>query len=305
MNDIKMPESLESAMHILGTTAVKFAQMTGGFSHLSWLVDCADNRRVVVRQGGSDATIEAAVLTLANEVVPTPRVIAAANDLTVLSFVEGQTLEHVLRTCKTEDLSKLANALGEFVARIGSVEFQRPGFFTTESLEVADEKPWSQQLTAFCTDQLASSDRFTAATTKAWIKLCEESAELLKPVDHFRRLVHSDMNPKNIIVRHQDNEWHVAAFIDWEFAYSGCPFADVGNFCRFNHDYSKKFLEAFVSGFENACPYLTKNWQRQARILDMFALTALAAKPRGHAVGDRAETIIQNWAARGIPLLVS
>lgn len=305
MNDIKMPESLEAAMRMLGTTAVKFAQMTGGYSHHSWLVDCADNRRVVVRQGGANATIEAAVLTLANEVVPTPKVLAAAKDLTVLSFVEGQTLEQVLKSSNIDNLSKLANALGRFVARIGSVEFQRPGFFRGDSLEVADEEPWSQQLTAFCTDQLASSDRFTEATTKAWIKLCEESAELLKPVDHLRRLVHSDMNPKNIIVRHQENEWHVAAFIDWEFAYSGCPFADVGNFCRFNDDYPEEFLAAFVSGFENACPHLTKNWQRQARVLDMFALTALAAKPLGHAVGDMAETIIQNWAARGIPPLVS
>ncbi|TNJ39144.1 phosphotransferase family protein [Phaeobacter sp. B1627] len=295
---------IESIISDVGTSVISKEKLKGGFSHEAWLVRCSDERGVVVRFGDASSAIEAAVLSLAKTVVPVPNVLSFGDDFTVLSFVEGQTLEEVLVTHgPREDFKKLATQLGQMVAAIGSIQFERPGFFESDTLIPSSEDPWSQQLVTFCADQLASSDRFSSSESSAWMRLCEQNAEALEAVDLVSRFVHSDMNPKNIIVDRINNEWQIAALIDWEFAYSGCPFADVGNFFRFPSDYPAGFLAAFINGFELASPQLTDQWKRQARILDMFSLSALAAKPKGHKIGDKAEAIIRVWSANGIPPL--
>ena len=47
-------------------------------------------------------------------------------------------------------------------------------------------------------------------------------------------LVHSDFNPKNILVDLETVE--VVGVVDWEFAHAGSPYTDIGNFSRFERD---------------------------------------------------------------------
>lgn len=285
-------------------TVASVERLTGGYSHEAWLVHCSSGERVVVRFGEADSGVEAAVLALAGSVVPAPKVLASGDGFSVLRFVAGETLEAAFsREIDQDNLKALASELGQIVARIGTVEFDRPGFFGTDQLLPASEEAWSGQLPKFCAAQLAGSRRLTAAEADAWAELCQHNAEALVEIDPFRRLVHSDMNPKNIIVTQIENVWRVAAIIDWEFAYSGCPFADAANMCRFPSEYPAGFLSAFTKSFELAAPQLTDNWRHQARVLDMFALSALAAKPDGHVIGDKAAIKIREWISNGIPPL--
>ncbi|MEW4460002.1 phosphotransferase [Roseibium algicola] len=300
------PANVDFAVSTLGSIATSVTALAGGFSHETWLVNCSDNSRVIVRLGGKNASVETAVLSLARSTVPVPQVLSHGDGFVVLEFIEGQTLEEVLQ-CDADphSLNKLAGKLGRVVASIGTLEFQRPGFFKSKDLLPGREEPWSEQITKFCEAQLASSSRFSAVDKRYWIDLCKENASVLQSADSMGRLVHSDLNPKNIIIHRTDEDLEIAAIIDWEFAYSGCPFADAGNFCRFREDYPPGFLEAFVEGFESQASYLTEQWQLQARVLDMFALCELATKPKGHPIGDKAEVVIRSWIAGGIPPLVT
>ena len=47
-------------------------------------------------------------------------------------------------------------------------------------------------------------------------------------------LVHSDFNPKNLLV--DPDTLEVTGLLDWEFAHAGHPYTDLGNLLRFERD---------------------------------------------------------------------
>ena len=65
----------------------------------------------------------------------------------------------------------------------------------------------------------------TRAARRAWAGLCAAHAPALAAVDDQARLVHADVNPKNILVTRARGGWRVDAVLDWEFSFSGCPYA--------------------------------------------------------------------------------
>ncbi|WP_422048376.1 phosphotransferase [Shimia sp.] len=302
MTDLSRIAAIMSGIGISVTSA---QALSGGHSRETWLVTCADNRRVVLRFGDAHSHIEAAILNRARTVVPVPEVIAGGAGFLISEFVEGQTLEELLRAgIAAGEGEALAVQLGQSVAAIGIVEFDRPGFFTDGDMSIGKPLPQAHQLAPMCAEWLSKSGRFTSSEIERWEAPCTQNFEILAPLNQISRLVHSDMNPKNIIVDRVDGGWKLKAFIDWEFAHSGCPYADVGNFCRFASEYPKGFLRSFVKAFEDAAPLITEDWQKQARVLDMIALSDLASRPVGHVVGDKAEALIRSWSANGIPPLV-
>jgi hypothetical protein len=96
----------------------------------------------------------------------------------------------------------------------------------------------------------------------------------------------------------------VDAVLDWEFSFSGSPYADFGNMTRFSGDYPARFTDGFRTGFaEHQPPDLPRaaDWAYLGRVLDMFALSDLVTRPAGHAVADQAAGQIRRWISDGIP----
>ena len=58
--------------------------------------------------------------------------------------------------------------------------------------------------------------------------------------------MHSDFNPKNILVDPASGA--VTAVLDWEYAHAGSPYADLGNLLRFERGtaWAHDVLDAFV-----------------------------------------------------------
>jgi hypothetical protein len=98
--------------------------------------------------------------------------------------------------------------------------------------------------------------------------------------------------------------WRVDAVLDWEFSFSGCPYADAANMTRFSDDYPADFTEGFRSGFARHQPAglpCARDWAYLGHVLDMFALSDLVTRPAGHSVADQAAGRIRRWIADGVP----
>lgn len=310
-----LPMHVAQALADVGITTCSMRPLSGGFSHAAWHIEDAEGGQYVLRlceaARAGRATIEAALLrhiaAEAGEAVPVPEVIASGPDYTVLRYIEGQTLAELLHQHKalTSDLTPLAAELGRILAQLSTVRFAHPGFFTDEDLTLTQEAPWSQQFVPFCSRHLAASNRFTTAECARWQQICQHQQANVAVIDPVSTLVHSDFNPKNIIVQRAADGigWHIAALIDWEFSHAGSPLVDVGNFCRFGEDYPEGFLAGFLQGFSAAYADLPVAWHETARALDMFALSELATRARGHPIGDKAEQTIRQWIANGLPPL--
>ncbi len=144
----------------LGQAVLGSRRLAGGFSHETCLLTLADGQ-VVARFGGSDPDIEAAVMAVASQQVPVPRVVlvrpaeTGARPLMVIEYVEGTPLSEVLAgkpgaaDLPAADLRALGVEVGRTSAAIGAVTFERPGFFADGTLGVDAEQVWSRQLPEF------------------------------------------------------------------------------------------------------------------------------------------------------------
>jgi aminoglycoside phosphotransferase (APT) family kinase protein len=303
---------IEAVAEALGEAVITVRPLAGGFSHETCLLTLAGGNRVVVRLGGADPAIEAAVMVRGGTRVPVPRllrVVPAAGEevrpAMVLEYVAGTPLSDVL-TGGGDGMVGLGAEVGRVIADIGAVSFDRPGFFRDRDLGVWEIVPWSRLLPEFvanCMDAVPA-ERLDPGTWHAWAKLCAKHAPALAAVDGDARLVHADANPKNILVAREGSGWRVTAVLDWEFSFSGCPYADAGNMMRFSDEYPADFTAGFRAGFSGNLPAGLsggEDWDYLGRIFDMFALSDLVTRPTGHAVADQAATQIRRWVAAGVP----
>jgi aminoglycoside phosphotransferase (APT) family kinase protein len=301
----------------LGRPVLATAGLAGGFSHETCLLTLADGQ-VVARVGGPDPAVEAAVMAAARRYVPVPRVLLVmpaaapgegARPVMILEYVTGTPLSEVLSEGEFGEaaLGELGAEVGRVVAGIGAVTFDRRGFFVDEHLTVGAERPWSEQLPEAVADWMTITPdvRLDRATRRAWVDLCAAHAPALVRIDDHARLVHADVNPKNILVTRTRTGWRVDAVLDWEFGYSGCPYGDAANMARFGAGYPARFLEGFRSAFAAHRPDdlpLAEDWAYLGHVLDMFALSDLVTRPLvGHPVADQAAERIRHWIAHGVP----
>jgi aminoglycoside phosphotransferase (APT) family kinase protein len=310
------PDEVHGIAAALGSDVVGTSTLAGGFSHETCLLTLTDGQ-VVARLGGSDPAVEAAIMAAARRYVPVPQVLlvmapAAVGDgarpAMVLEYVAGTPLGQVLSGGEVSgtSLGDLGAEVGRVVAGIGAVTFERPGFFVDEHLSVRAERPWSQQLREVAETCMAATPeaRLDRATRRSWVDLCAVHAGALTCIDDQTRLVHADVNPKNILVTRMRGGWRVDAVLDWEFGYSGCPYGDAANMARFGDDYPAGFLDGFRSAFADHRPAdlpLAEDWGYLGRVLDMFALSDLVTRPAGNPVAEQAAEQIRRWVTDGVP----
>ncbi|MDW5330375.1 phosphotransferase [Plantactinospora sp. KLBMP9567] len=309
-------DEIRTIAEALGSRVLATRRLAGGFSHETCLVTLADGQ-VVVRLGGPDPAVEAAVMATARRHVPVPEVLLvvaaaggepAGRPAMVIEYVSGTPLEQVLGADGSTGppLGDLGTEVGRVVANIGAATYDRPGFFADGQLTVRGERPWSVQLpevAASCMDAV-QADRLDRATRDDWMKLCAAHAPALARVDPHARLVHADINPKNILVGRDGDAWRVVAVLDWEFSYAGCPYGDAANMLRFAADYPAEFVDGFRAGFAQHQPAdlpLADDWAYLGRVLDMFALSDLVTRPSGNPVADQAAARIRRLVTDGIP----
>jgi Ser/Thr protein kinase RdoA (MazF antagonist) len=125
--------------------------------------------------------------------------------------------------------------------------------------------------------------------------VAEDAQALLDEVDRVC-LVHSDVNPKNVLVDPATGE--ITGLLDWEFAHAGHPATDLGNLLRFDRE--PVFAQAVLDGYLEVAGHLdglaSLDNQRakrrlldRARAADLAALAELASRKGENPVADRAE----------------
>jgi len=116
-------------------------------------------------------------------------------------------------------------------------------------------------------------------------------------LDEVRRtcLVHSDLNPKNLLV--DPDTLEVTGLVDWEFAHAGRPGTDLGNLLRFERadDFTRSVLEAYRTRVPDAPDHVLD----QARALDLYALLDLAGRRGENPVAESAHALLLAVARTG------
>jgi aminoglycoside phosphotransferase (APT) family kinase protein len=279
--------------------------LAGGWSGQTFVAE-AGGERTVVRiyppglRDDSAPEIDEAVLRLVRGLVPVPDVlevrrgVAAADQpgLLVTSHLPGERGDVLLAALDDDGAAALGARLGGLVAELAGMPTLTAGPFIDAGLTIgdfgiadglqgfvadrADELGWAQDLL----DSLGA--------------VAERAQELLDEVGRTC-LVHSDANPKNVLV--DPETLKVTGLLDWEFAHSGHPHTDLGNLLRFDREpaYADAVLSAWCAR-RGTDPTETLELARAA---DLWALVDLAARKGENPIADRAHEHLVAIAGTG------
>ena len=268
--------------------------LAGGWSGQTFLADAGGDRSVVriYRPGQRDDAgpeVDAAVLRLVRGLVPVPDVlevrrgIAAADrpGLLVTSYLRGERGDLVLPTLDADRAGVLGARLGTLAADLAGMPTLRAGAFVDGDLTLRTF-PGADGLTGFVDDH-ADALAWDAPLLARLRAVAEEAQHLLDTVGRTC-VVHSDLNPKNLLVDPMTLE--ITGVLDWEFAHSGHPFTDVGNLLRFDRD--PPYADAVLAAWCERRSTDPAETLELARAADLWALVDLAGRRGQNPVADRA-----------------
>jgi aminoglycoside phosphotransferase (APT) family kinase protein len=229
------------------------------------------------------------VLRLVRGLVPVPDVLEVRRSITaagrpgllVTSYLPGERGDLVLPHLSDADAATLGGGLGHLLADLAGMPTSRGGPFVDAALTIGDfglpdDLPtfvaghaealgWEPQLL----------NRLTSVARRAQTLLDEVGRTCL---------VHSDLNPKNVLV--DPGNLTVTGVLDWEFAHSGHPFTDLGNLLRF--DRRPAYADAVLAAWCERRGTDSAETLELARAADLWALVDLAARRGQNPVADRA-----------------
>ncbi len=259
--------------------------LAGGFGGETFLGEVAGEQVVVRIYGPRSAArgplapeVDAAVLELVGGLVPVPTVLEVRRGdpevdlpgLLITSLLPGERLDLVLPSLSSEDVATVGERLGRLVGRLGHMVQPRRGRFADRTLRIEEAPAEARDLPTWLEHHATTLD---AEVVEQLRPVAEEAQDLL---DEDRRacVVHSDLNPKNLLVDRHTLE--VTGLVDWEFAHSGLPWTDLGNLLRFER--GPDFVEAVLDGYRGFMPSVPGDVLDRARAADLYALVELAAR---------------------------
>lgn len=284
--------------------------LSGGYSGETFRAD-VDGADVVLRVYGRAphrAAVDVGLLRRLRGVVPVPAVLDArvvpVGDLppyVLMSLLPGERLDDVLDRVGEQEAGELGRAVAGVLLRLSTIRFDRPGDLAGTDLTVTPMPPEVASLEEWVRRRL---DRGRLAAwpeedRTALLALARGVRPLLDAVAGEASLVHSDFNPKNLLVDVERAE--VTGVLDWEFAYAGCRLADLGNLLRFPPTDDDRAGHAFVAGVAElaVAGWLPPGWLETARALDLFALVDLAGREQPNRITDAALDVLAATARTG------
>lgn len=212
---------------------------------------------------------------------PVPAILHAAesNPVTggpyaIVEWVEGHHLGRIAPALAAEARRALAHDIGRVLASIHAVTFPAAGFFAPDLTIAQPIDAGAGGLAGYlrlCLVDGRGGQRLGAELTEAALAFATRNGHRLEAWTAPPRLTHADFNGSNVLVHETPVGWRVAAVLDWEFAFAGAPFFDLGNLLRPPLGDLDGFAEAIAGGYREAGATMPADWRELARIADLTA----------------------------------
>jgi aminoglycoside phosphotransferase (APT) family kinase protein len=230
---------------------------------------------------------EVKTLDLVRDDVPVPRVLFAEPGgaggypaFCVLEFIEGISLRELRRRGDAKALADASYDAGRLLPRLQRHRFDRAGRLSP-TLAVENDAFAGASLVDVV-DHFARSPVFAGRLDAALRDQLRSFVRATEPLHgsptEIASLTHGDFNSPNILVRPEGSRWGVAAILDWEFAFSGSIFSDIGNMLRYERPGQSRYEPHFSRGLLEGGWEPTSDWFLRARLADLPALCELLTR---------------------------
>ncbi|MEV0290240.1 phosphotransferase [Kribbella sp. NPDC050820] len=273
--------------------------LTGGYGGQTYAVSAAGEDAVLKLyvKDPERAAVDAALLQLVRGLLPVPRILDAKREgspedppYVLTERLPGVNLQLFLETADAEDRARVGEQLGELLVRLSGMPFLTFGMF--RGGELAVEPFGSGDLDAY----FESFDLgFSQEQVAGFRKVLEYAGDVLADGVDRVCLVHSDFNPKNLLV--DPATTRITGLIDWEFAHAGSPYTDLGNLFRFCQD--PVLAGAVLSVVRGSGLDLGEPLVDLGRAADLWALLELAGRSTEHEIAAAAHELVARMADTG------
>lgn len=214
--------------------------------------------------------------------VPVPEVIGAkpgglddTPPFLLMRYVEGLSFLALKRSGDTKAMAEAAYSAGKTLAAISRFSFPQGGWLASGRTVTKPLLGGANPMLRFLDGCLGSKnlqERMSANLRNRIGSFVWSWATQLAELDSAMDLVHGDFSRRNLLVRSIAGHWTVAAVLDWEFAVSGTPLIDFGNFLRYEQASLPVIEPHFSTGYLDGGGTLPEDWRILARVIDLFAL---------------------------------
>jgi fructokinase len=239
------------------------------------------HKSIVLRIFEHDASLcqkEFDLIRLIADSVPVPEIIHAEirgwEDIPpfmLMQCVEGISFRELKRGGNPAAIAQAASSAGETLAAIGRKVFSKPGWLGPGPSVAGPLMEGADPIPRFVDGCLASPHlqrRMPGSLRDRTHSFVWSWAAQIAELDKETHLVHGDFGKRNLLVRCIGGRWAVVAVLDWEFAVSGSPLADLGHFLRYERNARPVAEPNFSEGYLRAGGILPQNWRQLARLID-------------------------------------
>lgn len=278
-------EDISSLVAPLNVPPVRaFHVLPGGCANTNYFVEFAEIDPLVLRIYTRDPNSlrrERDLHQLISDSIPCARFLFADDkekylpySYAVFSYVPGILLRDAILQGDEKAMTAGCFQAGCLIGKLRDITFAHGGFFE-DGLRV---KPFAQKdayhhLVRSLLKSSSVKRDLGPALTKDTLELIK-SAEHELPTNNEAHLVHGDFDPSNIKIIFRENAWHLSGLLDWEFAFSGSYFSDIGQMMRYSHRISSTYEHEFEAGLRTA-GINTQGWLRRAKLMDLLHLLQL------------------------------
>jgi aminoglycoside phosphotransferase (APT) family kinase protein len=280
---------LEAASQITSAPLRNSAVLNGGFSTTNILLDFAGGDRCVLRLSTHHERLkmEADLLDYLSHnapEVPVPKILWRSPGqfpgglaAFAMTFVEGHVLADIEDTLSPAACRDICEQLALAAARIHVLRFKQCGLLGPGPKVTEPFTSYAAGTVGFmqaCLDNPYLQRRLGAGRLERLHHCLTQRRDLQEPsITH--QLCHSDFNQKNFLIgRGANGRHHLAAVLDWEFAFSGSSVIDIGNLLRFDHESPGIESSWFVDAYRAAGGHLDSAWKEQSLFADLLAQCA-------------------------------
>jgi aminoglycoside phosphotransferase (APT) family kinase protein len=275
-----------------GRRVIEMQPLTDGFRNANFKLRLNSAPEwIVLRIYEHDASLcqkEIDLMRLVSGSVPVAEVVHAEplglDDIppfVVMRYIEGISFLALKRRGDAEAIAQAGRSAGEVLAAVGRITFPKPGWIgpgpavTVPLFEGADAMP---RFVDLCLASANLQQRMPAELRDRTHALMWSYAPELDLLDNQTCLVHGDFSRRNLLVERLGERWKVTAVLDWEFAVSGSPLCDMGNFLRYERASRALAEPHFSAGYLHAGGTLPDDWRRLTRLVDLVALCEMLTR---------------------------
>lgn len=289
---------------------VSLQPLEGGHSGETFVGRVA-GERVVVRiyagrssRGPAAYEVDAALLRLVRGLIPVPSVLEVRGRppgtdlpaLLVTSYLAGMRGDLLLPGLDPGSTARLGAELGRLLADLGGMPMPATGGFVDSTLRIAAFPSAFDGLPELVEASESDLAHLTHDELAGLREVALDAQALLDTVERVC-LVHSDVNPKNLLV--DPGSLTVTGLIDWEFAYAGHPSCDLGNLLRFERD--PVLTEAVLQAYVERRGGTPEQVLALARAADLSALIELSTRRHANPVAASADRLLRTIARHRDP----